>query len=101
MEKIKMLPPKDHDKCTPDHKLVLVTQADGTRYPMESCGKINFYLHLMKQKYGWQIETIGMYTRSNVETLLKDMEEQDARDKAIGELAKAAEEREAVSAEEG
>ncbi len=79
MEKIKMLGPKTHVKCGPDHMLVLVTEADGKRYPMESCGKINWYLHLMEQKYGWKLDTIGMYNKSNIEILRKRLEEQDAR----------------------
>ena len=94
MEKIKMLPPRTHDKCTPDHMLVLVTEASGIRYPMESCGKINWYLHLMEQKYGWKIDTISVYNKENVAVLLKQVEEEDARNEI-----KAAESAEATSRE--
>ena len=82
MEKVKTLAPRDHIKCTPDHMLVLITEPRGVRYPMESCGKLNFYLHLMKQKYEWKIDTIGMYTRTNVKALLKQLEEDDAKQQA-------------------
>ncbi len=89
LEKVKTLGPREHSKCSPDHMLILVTQPDGTRYPMESCGKINWYLQIMKQKYGWKLETIGMYNRSNVEILRKRLEEQDERAAATKDEVKA------------
>ena len=88
-EKVKTLGPKEHSKCSPDHMLVLVTEASGVRYPMESCGKINWCLHLMEQKYGWKIDTISVYTKDNVAALLKQVEEEDARNKAIQDYGEA------------
>ena len=85
--KVKVLSYKSHEQCQNEHVLVLVTQPDSTRNPLESCGKINFYLHLMKVKYGWKIETIGRYTRENLELLQRDLEERDARDPKAEEKA--------------
>ena len=76
--KITALPYNEHKLCRKDHMLVLITQPDGVRYHIESCGKINFYLAMMRQKYGWKTAVVGEYNEENIKLLQKELEEQDA-----------------------
>lgn len=77
--KIKALPYKEHDACRKNHMLVLIIEANGSRYPIESCGKINFYLARMRQIYGWKTRVVGEYNDNNLRLLLAELEEEDAR----------------------
>ena len=83
--KITALPYNEHKLCRKDHMLILITQPDGVRYHIESCGKINFYLAMMRQKYGWKKAVVGEYNEKNIKLLQKEFEEQDAeQNKAEG-----------------